>query len=106
MYCENFYARNFEVRRQDGTTAFSDGQSLVGSHFFGQSSFAQYTNVQVNGVVKVPGHPVTTLLFIAICWAVAINTVYRYPGNTLIGMAIMLAGLPAYWFWRSRRAIE
>jgi aryl-alcohol dehydrogenase len=55
MYCENFYARNFEVRRQDGTTAFSDGQSLVGSHFFGQSSFAQYTNVQVNGVVKVPG---------------------------------------------------
>src|ERR1044071_4508533 len=24
-----------------------------------------------SGIVKVPGHPVTTLLFIAICWAVA-----------------------------------
>lgn len=58
------------------------------------------------GVVKVPGHPVTTLVFIAICWVVAINTVYRFPGNTLIGIAIMLAGLPAYWFWRARRASE
>jgi APA family basic amino acid/polyamine antiporter len=53
---------------------------------------------------RVPGHPLTTILFIAICWAVAVNTVYRFPLNTLIGIAIMLAGLPAYWFWRSRRA--
>jgi basic amino acid/polyamine antiporter, APA family len=52
--------------------------------------------------LRVPGHPITTLLFIAVCWLVAINTVYRFPGNTLIGIAIMLAGLPAYWFWRSR----
>jgi APA family basic amino acid/polyamine antiporter len=57
-------------------------------------------------LVKVPGHPITTLLFIAICWAVAINTVYSFPENTLIGIAIMLAGLPAYWFWRSRRATQ
>lgn len=55
-----------------------------------------------SGVVKVPGHPVTTLLFIAICWAVAVNTVYHYPGNTLIGITIMLAGLPVYWFWRAK----
>ena len=56
----------------------------------------------LDGGVKVPGHPVTTILFIALCWLVVINTVYRFPGNTLIGIAIMLAGLPAYWFWRSR----
>ena len=55
------------------------------------------------GVVRVPGHPVTTLLFVAICWTVAVNTVYRFPENTLIGMAIMLAGLPAYWFWKAKR---
>src|SRR6201988_483371 len=58
------------------------------------------------GVVKVPGHPVTTLLFVAICWAVAINTVYHFPSNTLIGIAIMLAGVPVYWFWKSRRTTE
>jgi APA family basic amino acid/polyamine antiporter len=54
----------------------------------------------------VPGHPVTTILFIAVCWSVAVNTIYTFPRNTLIGIAILLAGLPAYWFWRSRRASE
>jgi len=53
-------------------------------------------------VNRVPGHPVTTLLFIAVCWLVVINTVYRYPENTLIGIAILVAGIPAYLFWRWR----
>jgi APA family basic amino acid/polyamine antiporter len=52
--------------------------------------------------VRVPGHPFTTIVFIAICWLVVINTVYRYPHNTLIGILIMLAGIPAYAFWRQR----
>jgi APA family basic amino acid/polyamine antiporter len=51
---------------------------------------------------KVPGHPLTTALFVAICWLVVINTVYKYPENTLIGMAILLAGIPAFYFWRAR----
>ena len=40
----------------------------------------------------------TTALFVAICWLVVINTVYRYPGNTLIGLGILLAGIPAFYF--------
>jgi APA family basic amino acid/polyamine antiporter len=54
--------------------------------------------------VNVPGHPITTAIFIAICWLVVINTVYRYPENTLIGLAILLAGVPAFFFWRWRNA--
>ena len=53
-------------------------------------------------ITRVPGHPLTTILFIAVCVLVVINTVYRYPDNTLIGIAIMLAGIPAYLFWRGR----
>lgn len=53
-------------------------------------------------IASVPGHPITTALFIAICWLVVINTVYRYPENTLIGLGILLAGIPAYFFWRWR----
>jgi hypothetical protein len=45
---------------------------------------------------------VTTALFVIICWLVVINTVYRYPENTLIGLAILLAGIPAFFFWRWR----
>ncbi len=53
-------------------------------------------------ITRVPGHPVTTIIFIAVCALVVINTVYRYPDNTLIGIAIMIAGVPAYLFWRGR----
>jgi basic amino acid/polyamine antiporter, APA family len=57
-----------------------------------------------SGIATTPGHPVTTALFVAICWLVVINTVYRYPGNTLIGLAILLAGIPAFFFWRWRNS--
>ncbi len=56
-----------------------------------------------NGITRVPGHPVTTGLFVVICWLVVINTVYKYPENTLIGLAILCAGIPAYFFWRGRK---
>ena len=56
----------------------------------------------VGAVNRVPLHPITTLLFIASCWLVVINTIYRYPSNTLIGLAILLAGIPAYLFWSRR----
>ena len=56
-----------------------------------------------SGTNKVPGHPFTTILFIAVCWLVAINTVFHFPQNTLIGIAILIAGIPAYWFWQQRK---
>lgn len=56
------------------------------------------------GVNRVPGHPFTTILFIAVCWLVAINTVFHFPQNTLIGIAILIAGIPAYWFWQQRNS--
>jgi APA family basic amino acid/polyamine antiporter len=55
-------------------------------------------------IANIPGHPVTTTFFIVVCWLVVINTVYRYPENTLIGLAILLAGIPAYFFWRWRNS--
>jgi basic amino acid/polyamine antiporter, APA family len=56
-------------------------------------------------ITRVPGHPLTTILFVAVCWLVVINTIYKYPGNTIIGMSILIAGIPAYvfWHWRNKR---
>ena len=48
---------------------------------------------------RVPGHPVTTAVFVAICWWVVGNAVYRYPKNSLVGYALLLAGIPVYWAW-------
>jgi APA family basic amino acid/polyamine antiporter len=49
---------------------------------------------------RVPGHPYTTLIFIAVSWLVVIDTIYKYPANSLVGFAILLLGLPVYAAWR------
>ena len=53
---------------------------------------------------RVPGHPFTTLLFCLASAAIVGNTVYRYPANTGIGIAILLSGIPVYYLWRRRTA--
>jgi len=51
----------------------------------------------------VPGHPVTTGLFVAACALLVANTLYKYPVNAAIGLAIVLAGVPVYFLWRGRQ---
>jgi APA family basic amino acid/polyamine antiporter len=48
----------------------------------------------------MPGHPWTTALFCLACVGVVANTIYRYPGNTLIGFAILATGVPVYYIWK------
>lgn len=52
---------------------------------------------------RMPGHPWTTLFFVAACWLIVINTFVAYPQNTLMGLGILLAGIPVYFLWRGRR---
>ena len=50
-------------------------------------------------IPRVPGHPYTTAIFVAIsCWIVG-NTIVRYPQNSLIGFALLAAGVPVYFLW-------
>lgn len=48
----------------------------------------------------MPGHPWTTAAFCLVCSGVVANTIYRYPKNTLIGMAILASGVPLYYIWK------
>ena len=52
---------------------------------------------------RAPGHPFTTGLFVLISWLVVINTVYKYPKNSLLGMFILLLGLPVYAYWAAKQ---
>jgi len=51
---------------------------------------------------RMPGHPWTTLLFIAAEWIVVASTFAHDPKRSLIGLAIAIAGLPAYYLWRAK----
>jgi APA family basic amino acid/polyamine antiporter len=58
-------------------------------------------DVNIEGF-RVPGHPVTTGLFVAACALTVLGTVYKYPRNSAIGLVIVVTGIPAYFFWRWR----
>ncbi len=51
---------------------------------------------------RVPGYPLTPLLFIAAAAALALNTVATQPARAAVGIGIVLVGAPAYLIWRSK----
>ena len=52
--------------------------------------------------LRTPGHPVTTVIFVAAFWVLALSTVYQFPADAGVGVAILLAGVPVYLFWARR----
>jgi APA family basic amino acid/polyamine antiporter len=50
-------------------------------------------------VFRVPGHPFTTLFFIAACAVITFSLIYKFPLNSSISFGIMLLGIPAYFIW-------
>lgn len=53
---------------------------------------------------RVPGYPVTPALFVAASAAIVLNALITQPGRALVGLAVVLAGVPAYRLWRARAA--
>lgn len=55
---------------------------------------------------RTPGHPFTTIFFIASCWLVVLATYYNFPKNSFIGLGILMAGIPAYLYWSRKNALQ
>ena len=75
------------------------------SLFVFRSREAKTTDRRMRGY-RAPGHPFTTGVFVLVSWLVVINTIYKYPRNSLLGMAILVLGLPVYAFWASKQKAE
>jgi APA family basic amino acid/polyamine antiporter len=50
------------------------------------------------------GYPLTPLLFIAFSLWLVGATILESPQESAIGAGIVIAGMPAYWFWKRRAA--
>jgi len=85
---------------------FFIGLSAVCLFVFRRRGLASPDSALAEPGFRVPGHPFTTIVFIVACWTVVGNTIYTYPENSLIGVGILLLGLPVYLFWdRKRKAV-
>ncbi len=51
---------------------------------------------------RVPGYPITPIVFILAAAVIVLNTVLSRPGQAVIGIGAVLLGAPAYVLWRRR----
>ena len=72
------------------------------SIFFGLTAICLFVFRRRNSrsAFRVPGHPWTTLFFIAAEWLVVVATFAHDPRRAFIGLGFALLGLPVYFFWR------
>jgi APA family basic amino acid/polyamine antiporter len=48
------------------------------------------------------GYPVVPMIFVLVTAALLINTFVASPREALLGVAVLAAGLPFYWYWSRR----
>ena len=79
--------------------------------FFGAAAAALfvYRSREARGelarvTVRAPGHPFTTLLFLAAAAYVLIGSITSNPINAIKGCALLALGAPAYAWWRRRQS--
>nr|WP_294848261.1 amino acid permease [uncultured Sphingomonas sp.] len=53
---------------------------------------------------RAPFHPFSTGLFVLSCAVIVIATIVNYPVNSIIGFAIVLAGVPVCRYWQRQNA--
>jgi len=54
---------------------------------------------------RVPGYPVTPLLFVAASAALVVNTITTQPGRASVGLAFVALGAPVFFIWRRARQV-
>lgn len=77
--------------------------------FFGSTAAAlfvlrrQDARAGRQAAVRAPGHPLTTVLFIAAAFYVVLGSVLSNPGNAVRGVLLLALGYPVYRYWHARR---
>jgi basic amino acid/polyamine antiporter, APA family len=49
---------------------------------------------------RAPGYPLTSAVFVVAALVIVANTIVAQPVQSLLGLALAVLGIPAYWFWR------
>ncbi|UII25872.1 NAD(P)-dependent alcohol dehydrogenase [Fulvivirga maritima] len=100
-YCLNFMELNFGGHKHDGSCPYHNHEGKeMGSGFFGQSSFANYSLVKENNVVKVDKDvPIELLGPLGCGFQTGSGTVLNFlnarPGDSIVVVGVGAVGLSA-----------
>jgi len=100
-HCEHVFPINFGGGRLDGTSsAVGAGGEIIRDHFFGQSSFAEYSVASENNVVKVPKDLPLEILAPLGCGfqtgaGAVLNVLKVRPGSSFVAFGAGAVGLAA-----------
>ncbi len=48
---------------------------------------------------QIPLYPLPPLIYVLVTAWILLNTLRQHPGESLAGVALVLSGLPFYWYW-------
>jgi APA family basic amino acid/polyamine antiporter len=83
----------FVFRRHSRNPSVSEGAQVSAARTLPNG------RVSASDTFRIPGHPLTTLFFIAACAVITFSLLYKFPLNSAISFGIMLLGVPAYFVW-------
>lgn len=100
VYCHDHQAINWAGSRLDGSVSLHDGARAVHSHFFGQSSFANYAVVNQSSAVKVADDAPLAALGPFACGIMTgagavMNSLKPEPGSSIAIFGIGAVGIAA-----------
>ncbi|WP_241390822.1 MULTISPECIES: NAD(P)-dependent alcohol dehydrogenase [Serratia] len=100
VYCHEHQSLNWTGARTDGTVSLHDGKKDVHSHFFGQSSFANFAVVNKSSVIKVPDDAPLEALGPFACGIMTgagavMNSLTPEPGTSIAIFGIGAVGIAA-----------
>jgi basic amino acid/polyamine antiporter, APA family len=58
---------------------------------------------EMNRPYRVPGYPLVPIFFVLVAVALLYSTLLNSPRESGIGLVLIIAGLPFYFFWKRRR---
>ena len=78
---------------------------FTGFLFFGLLSIA-VIKLKRNGTIKakVIGYPVIPIFFLVFCIVLSVNTIWVQPKQSLVGLLLILIGVPFYYYFKNANA--
>jgi basic amino acid/polyamine antiporter, APA family len=89
--------------------ALTDSVVFASWMFYGLSTGSLFifrrTMPDAHRPYRALGYPVVPVIFLLVTAALLINTFVAAPNEALKGVAVLLAGLPLYWYWSRKNPI-